>query len=165
VRNFAIILALPFALAGCELDISPLLLPMEPTRESIAAPRRELTDAEKEAISAAVIVKLGGSSHRDFKWFPLVVRSHDHVVDFCGLVSGDDIVGEYDIHDYNAEFRKFYAQLNFERSGALSKVNVISIGRSISENIPTAVDFLRNSRSGASTSSAWPYSRPPAIRL
>jgi hypothetical protein len=141
VRNFAIISALPFALTGCELDISPLLLPMEPTRESIAAPRRELTDAEKEAISESVMVKLGGSHHRDFKWFPLVIRSHDHFVDFCGLVSGDDIVGEYDIHDYNAEFRKFYAQLKFER-GTLSKVNVISIGRSMSDNIPTAVDSI-----------------------
>ena len=130
------------ALAGCGADVSALLAPMEPTRESIAAPRRELTADEKDAISAAVMRKLGDSSHRDFKWFPLVVRSHDRVTDFCGLVSGDDLVGEYGVTDANANFRDYYAQLTFARPRALSNVKIIAIGRTRNDNIPTMVDSI-----------------------
>lgn len=142
MRNVAIILAVSFALAGCEQNFSALLLPSEPTRESIAAPRRELTGAEKEAISEAVMLKLGNSSCRDFKWFPLVVRPHDHVIGFCGLVGGIYVAGEYGIQDVNAEFRDYYAQLTFDRRGTLSKVDVVSVGKRRSENIPTVVDSI-----------------------
>ncbi len=139
MTRIAILLALPFVLAGCD---GAMLLPMEPTRESIAAPRRQLTEAEKDAISQAVLLKLGDSLRRDFKWFPLVNRPHGGVVDYCGLVSGDDVVGEYNIHDYNAEFRDYYAQLRFDRRGTLAKVDVVSIGRSQSDNVPTKVDSI-----------------------
>jgi hypothetical protein len=115
---------------------------MEPTRESIAAPRRQLTEAEKDTISQAVMLKLGDSAHRDFKWFPLVIRSHDQLVDYCGLVSGEYVVGEYNIQNYDAEFREYYAQLTIDRRGSLSKVNIVSIGNSRSENIPTRIDSI-----------------------
>lgn len=142
VTKLAIALSLPFALAACAPDTSTLFLPMEPTRASIAAPRRALTDAEKAAISEAVARKLGGLYHRDFKWFPLIVRPHDHVVDFCGLVTGDAIVGEYDIRDANTTLRDYYAQLTFDRRGSLSKVNVVAVGAAKSDNTPTAVDSI-----------------------
>jgi hypothetical protein len=140
MRNIAIVLALSFALAGCDSTISNLLLPMEPTRESIAAPRRELTGAEKESISEAVMLKMGDSPHREFRWFTLVIRPHDHVIDFCGLVSGDDIAGEYG--NTGTDLRKYYAQLTFDHGGTLSNVDVISIGRSKNDNAPTMVDSI-----------------------
>jgi hypothetical protein len=137
-----IVLALSFVLTGCDPNISNPLLPMEPTRDSIAAPRRELTDAEKDSISEAVAIKMEDSPHRDFRWFPLVVRPHDNVIDYCGLVSGDDIAGEYNNNDHGADFRKYYAQLTFDRRGSLSKVNVISIGQSKYEHLITMVDSI-----------------------
>ncbi len=109
---------------------------MEPTRESIAAPRRELTDAEKESISEAVTLKMKDSNHREFKWVPLVVRSRDNVTDFCGLVRGNDIDDEY------VGFSKYYAQLTFDRHGTLSKVNVLAIAKIKSDDVPTVVDSI-----------------------
>jgi len=140
MRKCAIVLMSSLALAGC--GDSALFAPMEPTRESLAAARRSLNDTEKDAISAAVTRKLGERPRRDFKWLPLVVRTHDRVTDYCGLVSGDSVVGEYNIHDANAEFRDYYAQLTLDRRGKLSNVNVVAIGNSRSKAIPTTVDSI-----------------------
>ena len=57
MRISAIVLMSSLALAGC--DNAALFAPMQPTRESMAAARRPLSDTEKEAISAAVMRKLG----------------------------------------------------------------------------------------------------------
>jgi hypothetical protein len=138
MRKFVLGLASCLALAGC--DDAALFLPMTPTRASIAAPRRQLTNDEKDAISDAVLRKLGDQSHRDFTWFPLVVRPQDGVVDYCGQVSGDDVVGEYNIRDAKAEFRDYYAQLTFDRGGKLAKVDVVALGEKKSRSIPTQVD-------------------------
>ena len=138
--KLALVPILSFALVGCGPSLSVLLSPREPTRESIAAPRRQLTDTEKDAISAVVMRKLGDSPHRDFKWPPLVVRSHNQMTDYCALVSGDYVVGEYDIHDANANFRDFLARLTFDHRGILSKIEIVSIGNTQNDNIPTMVD-------------------------
>lgn len=140
MRKSAIVLTSSLALAGC--GNPALLAPMQPTRQSLAAPRRLLNDAEKEAISAAVMRQLGEQPHRDFRWLPLVVRRRGGVTDYCGLVGGAYVVGEYGIRDVNAEFRDFYARLTFERGGKLSKVAVVAIGKSRSKNIPTMVDSI-----------------------
>jgi hypothetical protein len=140
MRKNAIVLTSSLALAAC--GNPALLAPMEPTRGSIAAPRRLLNDAEKEAISAAVMRKLGEQPRRDFRWPPLVVRSHGGVTDYCGLVGSDYVVGEYNITDANAEFRDYYAQLTFDRRGELSKVAVVAVGKSLSKHIPTMVDSI-----------------------
>jgi hypothetical protein len=140
MRKCVIVLTSSLALAGC--GNPALLAPMEPTRESIAAPRRQLNDTEKEAISAAVMGKLGEQPRRDFKWLPLVVRTHGRATDYCGLVSGDYVVGEYNIIDANAELRDYYAQLTFDRHGKLSNVDVVAIGESRSKHIPTMVDSI-----------------------
>ena len=140
MRKFAIVLASAFALAGC--DSSALFLPMLPTQDSLAAPQRRLTDEEKETISDAVMRKLGDATHRDFSWFPLVERPRDGVVDYCGEVSGDYAVGEYNISDAKAEYRDYYAELTFDRAGKLANVNVVAIGRSKSDNLPSKVDSI-----------------------
>jgi len=128
------------ALAGC--GNPALFAPMQPTRESLAAPRRPLNEAEKAAISAAVMNKLGEQPRRDFTWPPLVVGSHGGATDYCGLVSGDYLVGEYNITDANAELRDFYARLTFDRRGALSNIAIVAIGKSRSKHIPTMVDSI-----------------------
>jgi hypothetical protein len=140
MTKLAVILSSFLALAGCDNPV--LFAPMEPTQESIAAPRRPLSDAEKEAISAAVVGKLGDERRRDFKWLPLVVRSHRGATDYCGLVTSDIIVGEYDIHDANALWRDYHARLTFDRRGALANVAVVAVGKSRYENIPTLVDSI-----------------------
>ena len=138
--DLAIVLASCIALAGCEP--STLFLPMQPTREALAAPQRSLSDAEREAISAAVMGRLGESPRRDFKWLPLVVRPRGGAIDYCGLVGGDYLVGEYAITDANAEMRDYYARLSFDRGGKLANVNVVAIGKSRSAHIPTQVDSI-----------------------
>ncbi len=134
MRKIAIVIASSFALAGCEPPLSNLLLPMEPSRESVRAPRRELTVAEKESISEAVTLELGDSSHREFKWAPLVVRLHDHITDYCGLVSRNDPASAQDV------FRQYYAGLNFDRHGKLTHVNAPSVDPINSNGIPTLID-------------------------
>jgi hypothetical protein len=140
MEKYAIVVMSSLALAGC--GDSALFAPMQPTPASIAAPRRPLNDAEKEAISAAVMRKLGEPSRRDFKWLPLVVRTHDGVTDYCGLVSGDHVVGEFAITDANAELRDYYAQLTFDGSGKLSTVAVAAIGGRRGDNVATKVDSI-----------------------
>jgi hypothetical protein len=137
--DLAIVLTSCGALAGCEP--STLFLPMQPTREALAAPQRSLSDTEKEAISAAVMGRLG-EPRRDFKWLPLVVRPRGGAVDYCGLVSGEYLVGEYDITNANAELRDYYAKLTFDRGGKLANVNAVAIGKTRSAHIPTQVDSI-----------------------
>jgi hypothetical protein len=136
MRTFAVVLACSFALAGCNPPLSNLLLPMEPTREAIAAPRRQLTAAEKDSVSQAVTLKMGASDHREFQWPPLVVRAHGHATDYCGQVSRDDP------GNGQVVFRQYYAKLSFDRRGTLLKVDVLSIDDLNSNGIPTTIDSI-----------------------
>jgi hypothetical protein len=133
-----IVLAASLAVAGCA--DADLFAPMEQTPEALAAPRRQLSDSEKDAISQAVLRVLGDQPHRDFGWLPLVVKTGGGATDYCGLVSGDYIPGEYNITNANGEYRDYYAQLTFDGGGALSKVNVVAIGDSMGKNVPTKVE-------------------------
>jgi len=132
------ILAAALALAGCANPA--VLAPMEPSRESMAAPRRPLSDAEKDAVSAAVLRQLGEQPPRAFKWLPLVVRPNDGAVDYCALVGGDDVAGEYGVTDANAEQRDFLVRLSFDRGGKLAGVELVAVGRPRSDHVPTMVD-------------------------
>jgi len=136
LRKIPIVLAACFALGGCEPTGSALLLPMEPDEESVAAPRRELTDAEKDSISDAVAAKLKPAAHREFKWAPLVLRSRDRATDFCGLASGNDVDGDY------SGFSKYFARLTFDEHGKLEKIDVRMIAKSRSDYLPTALDSI-----------------------
>jgi hypothetical protein len=135
MRKNMIVAALTISLAGCESTVSTLFQPMEPTRESVAATRRALTPAEKEQVSDAVSLRLKASVPREFKWAPLVLESHDHVTDYCGLVSGNDIDDKF------TGYSKFLAQLTFANDGKISKVDVRSIAKSRAA-YPTELDSL-----------------------
>jgi hypothetical protein len=137
MRKFAVILASSFLLSGYDgPPFSNLFLPMEPTPASIAAPRRELTEAEKGAISKAVALKLEKVDRREFQWSPLVVRARDHATDYCGMVSMDNP------NNGETVFRQYYAKLTFDRRGTLSKVDVVSIDDLHSSGIPTTIDSI-----------------------
>jgi hypothetical protein len=136
MRKFAVVLAFSFTLAGCDPPLSNLALPMEPTGASIAAPRRQLTAAEKETVSEAVKLKLGASDRRQFQWPPIVLRAHGHATDYCGLVSREDP------GNGQVVFRQYYAKLTFDRRKTLSKVDVMSIDDVTSNGIPTTIDSL-----------------------
>ena len=142
MRTFAFILPLSLALASRDGDLSALFMPMEPTPASIAAPRRPLTEAEKEAISTAVTHRLGGAYPYAFRWFPLVVRSHDHRTDFCGLVSGELHRRRIRHPRRQREFPRLFRATDLQRGDRLAKVDVVSIGKTKHDNIPTATDSI-----------------------
>jgi hypothetical protein len=116
--------------------MSDLLLPMEPTAESAAAPRRALTEAEKQTISEAVSLKAEVQGSDAFTWAPLVVRTHDGATDFCGIVRNPNgFAGK-------PSYSKYVARLRFNSAGKLSNVNVASIIKLKDDNIPTSVDSI-----------------------
>jgi hypothetical protein len=132
MRKFAFVLVSVLWLAGCE---SNLLLPMEPTSESVTAPRRALTEAEKEIISDAVSLEIKDAHPPDYVWPHLVVRTHDGVTDYCGAVKTTGFAA-------HPELTKFYAQIRFDGSGKIAKVDVKSVVVDKGENMPTSVDSL-----------------------
>jgi hypothetical protein len=131
MRKIAFVLISVLWLAGCE---SNLLLPMEPTPESVTAPRRALTEAEKETISDAVLVEIKDAHPPDFIWPHLVVRTRDGVTDYCGAVKTTGFAGR-------PEYNKYYVQIRFD-GGKIAKVDVKSVVEDKGENIPTTVDSL-----------------------
>jgi hypothetical protein len=131
MRKIAFVLISVLWLAGCE---SNLLLPMEPTPESVTAPRRALTEAEKETISDAVLLAIKDAHPPDFIWLRLVARTHDGVTDYCGEVKTTGFAGRL-------EYNKFYAQIRFD-GGTIAKVDVKSVVKDKGENLPTTVDSL-----------------------
>ena len=137
MRKLAAIALLSLPLAACEPTGSSIFLPMEPTQASIDARRRDLTDAEKDAITDAVMEKLQDKTHRDFRWAPLVLKSRDHLTVYCGLVS------ELELWPQTHEsFRRYYAQLSFDRRGTLSNVDVVSVDEPGVRALPTVADSI-----------------------
>ena len=132
MRKIAFVLISVLWLAGCE---SNLLLPMEPTPESVTAPRRALTEAEKETISDAVSLEVKDTHPPDFVWPRLVVRTHDGVTDYCGVAKTTGAGGRL-------ENNKYYAQIRFDGSGKIAKVDVKSVVEDKGDNIATTVDSL-----------------------
>jgi hypothetical protein len=129
--KLAFVLISALGLAGCE---SNLLLPMEPTPESVDAPRRALTEVEKETISDAVSAEIKDAHPPDFIWPHLVVRTHDGVTDYCGAVKTAGFAAR-------PEVTKYYAQIRFD-GGKIAKVEVKSVVEDKGENLPTALDSL-----------------------
>jgi hypothetical protein len=136
MRKFVIVAGLSLALAGCESSLSSLLAPMEPSPASVAARRRVLTDAEKDMVSAAVSSRLKDPTHREFKWPALILGSHGSAADYCGVVNGNDIDGDY------VGLSRFRAELTFSGQGKLSRVDVLSVGKVSNNDVPTPTDSL-----------------------
>ena len=136
MRKLAAIALFSLPLAACDPAGSKIFLPMEPTQASIDAPRRELTPEEKDAISDAVRLKLQDPAQREFRWAKLILISHDHVTDYCSLVS------QFDLSQRHDSFRRFYARLGFDGHGKLSSVDIVSIGAIPSNTLPSSADSI-----------------------
>jgi len=132
MRKVAFVLVSVLWLAGCE---SNLLLPMEPSPESVTAPRRALTEAEKETISDAVSNEIKDAHPPDFIWPLLVVRTQDGVTDYCGAVKTTGVAGRL-------EYNKYHAQIRFDGLGKIAKVDLKSVAKDKGDNIPSTVDSL-----------------------
>src|SRR5260370_36475652 len=78
--------ALTTLLAGC----SSL---NQPTAQAIAAPKRELTPAEKLSFAPVLAVGLKDPSAAQFKWMPVILTERDGITDYCGLVNGKNSYG------------------------------------------------------------------------
>jgi hypothetical protein len=106
--------ALMILLAGCSgLN--------QPTAQVSAAPKRELTPAEKLSFAPILAAGLKDPSAAQFKWMPVVLSERDGVTDYCGLVNGKNSYGGY------AGFVRFYAQLQKDEKGQFVKATLRSI--------------------------------------
>ena len=89
--------ALTTLLAGCSGLNQP--------SAQVAAPKRELTPAEKLSFAPVFAAGLKDPSAAQFKWMPVILTERDGITDYCGLVNGKNSYGGY------TGFVRFYAQL------------------------------------------------------
>lgn len=133
------VLVLCGLLSGC---FEALLMPMEPSPAALAAPRRALTPAETKAIADAVLARMdipeAEKKNPDavkFAFPRLILRSHDGVTDYCGVVNEKDASGDFVGNHW------FYARLVFDRAGKLKQVEPPTIVEP-KYLYPTAVDSV-----------------------
>src|SRR5712672_3522621 len=67
----------------------------QPTAQVIAAPKRELTPAERLSFAPVLAAGLKDPSAAQFKWMPVVLTVRDGITDYCGLVNGKNSYGVY----------------------------------------------------------------------
>jgi PBP1b-binding outer membrane lipoprotein LpoB len=103
--------ALTMLLAGCS-GLS------QPTAQVSAAPKRELTPAEKLSFTPVLAAGLKDPSAAQFKWMPVVLTERDGITDYCGLVNGKNSYGGY------TGFVRFYAQLQKDAKGQFITANL-----------------------------------------
>jgi hypothetical protein len=83
----------------------------QPTQEILAAPKRDLTDAEKAALTPVLSRTLKDPGAAQYKWMPVVLTERNGITDYCGLVNGKNSYGGY------TGFTGFYAQLIKDSNG------------------------------------------------
>jgi PBP1b-binding outer membrane lipoprotein LpoB len=90
----------------------------QPTAQVTAAPKREFTSVEKQALAPIFATGLKDPSAAQFKWMPVVLTQRDGITDYCGLVNGKNSYGGY------AGFVRFYAQLQNDEKGQFTKATL-----------------------------------------
>src|SRR5260370_11739723 len=65
----------------------------QPTAQVTAAPKRELTPAEKLSFAPVFAAGLKDPSAAQFKWMPVILNERDGITDYCGLVNGKNSYG------------------------------------------------------------------------
>jgi hypothetical protein len=90
----------------------------QPTVQVTAAPKRELTPAEKLALAPIFAAGLKDPFTAQFKWMPVVLTERDGITDYCALVNGKNSYGAY------IGFVRFYAQLNKDDKGQFNKATL-----------------------------------------
>jgi hypothetical protein len=114
MKRICCAITLTTLLAGCS-GLS------QPTAQVIAAPRRELTPAEKLSFVPVLAAGLKDPSAAQFKWMPVVLTERDGITDYCGLVNGKNSYGGY------TGFVRFYAQLRKDDKVQFVKATLRSI--------------------------------------
>jgi hypothetical protein len=90
----------------------------QPTPQVSAALKRELSPAEKLALTPFVAAGLKDPSAAQLKWMPVVLTEREGITDYCGLVNGKNSYGGY------AGFVRFYAQLSKDDKGQFIKAKL-----------------------------------------
>jgi hypothetical protein len=90
----------------------------QPPPQVVAAPKRELTPAEKSSFTPTLAAGLKDPSAAQFKWMPVVLTERDGITDYCGLVNGKNSYGGY------TGFVRFYAQLQKDGKGQFIAANL-----------------------------------------
>jgi hypothetical protein len=93
----------------------------QPTARVIAAPKRDLTPAEKLSFAPVFAAGLKDPSAAQFKWMPVILTERDGITDYCGLVNGKNSYGGY------TGFVRFYAQLQKDDKGQFVKATLRSV--------------------------------------
>jgi len=93
----------------------------QPTAQVIAAPKRELTPAERLSFAPVLAAGLKDPSAAQFKWMPVILTERDGITDYCGLVNGKNSYGGY------TGFVRFYAQLKKDDKGQFVKATLRSV--------------------------------------
>ena len=93
----------------------------QPTAQVTAAPKRELTPAEKLSFAPVLAAGLKDPSAAQFKWMPVILNERDGITDYCGLVNGKNSYGGY------AGFVRFYAQLKTDDKGQFIKATLRAV--------------------------------------
>lgn len=108
------VFALAVTLAGCSgLN--------QPPPKVVAAPKRDLTSAEKLSFAPVLAEGLKDPAAAQFKWMPVVLTERDGITDYCGLVNGKNSYGGY------TGFVRFYAQLKKDDKGQFIKATLREI--------------------------------------
>jgi len=90
----------------------------QPTAQVTAAPKRQLTSAERLALAPIFSAGLKDPSAAQFRWMPVVLTERDGITDYCGLVNGKNSYGGY------GGFVRFYAQLQNDDRGQFTKATL-----------------------------------------
>src|SRR5260370_16623591 len=88
MRRICCAFALTTLLAGCSgLN--------QPTAQVIAAPKRELTPAEKLSFAPVLAAGLKDPSAAQFKWMPVILTQRDGITDYFGPLNHKNISRGY----------------------------------------------------------------------
>ena len=93
----------------------------QPTAQVLAAPKRDLTAAERTALTPTLSAGLKDPGAAQFRWIPVTLTERDEITDYCGLVNGKNSYGG------PTGFVRFYAQLGKDEKGQFTKATMRSI--------------------------------------
>lgn len=81
----------------------------------LSAPRRDLTQLEKQSLTPILAAGLKDPAAAQFKWMPVVLTEREGITDYCALVNGKNSYGGY------TGFVRLYAQLIKDDKGQFTR--------------------------------------------
>ena len=93
----------------------------QPNAQVQTASKRDLSAAEKTALTPIISAGLKDPTSAQFKWMPVVISERNGATDYCGLVNAKNSYGGY------GGFVRFYAQLLKDDKGQFTKATVRAV--------------------------------------